>query len=219
MNKNCNHCKQPKPFSDFGRDRNSKDGFKSECKNCRNQKNLESYYVKTYGSKHAQNKRPLEIKSTTKICRVCHKRKEKNSFLKRSNSIDGYRKICLTCHWEQQSVREKKWRANNPERRLSKSIAVRMWYSLKGKKHHKHWEDLVGYNLEQLKSHLESKFLPGMTWDNYGKWHVDHVKPVSSFQITSYYCADFKKCWSLDNLQPLWASDNKSKYNKLLIVF
>lgn len=62
--------------------------------------------------------------------------------------------------------------------------------------------------MEELRSHLESKFTKGMTWDNYGKngWHVDHIIPRSFFDHSSYDTEDFQKCWALNNLQPLWAT-------------
>ena len=49
----------------------------------------------------------------------------------------------------------------------------------------KSWKNLVGYTLTELMEHLESKFQPGMTWDNDGDWHIDHILPKSSFKITS----------------------------------
>lgn len=55
-----------------------------------------------------------------------------------------------------------------------------------------------------------------MTWDNYGEWHVDHIKPISSHTILEIGDDEFMKCWSLDNLQPLWGKENISKSNKLL---
>jgi hypothetical protein len=70
------------------------------------------------------------------------------------------------------------------------------------------------YSIEQLKSHLESKFQLGMTWDNYGQWHIDHIKPESWFKYDSIDDESFKKCWSLDNLQPMWAIENIKKSNK-----
>jgi hypothetical protein len=82
-------------------------------------------------------------------------------------------------------------------------------------KNNQHWEELVGYSLQNLVLHLENQFKDGMTWDNYGKWHVDHIIPVSYFNIVSLNCQDFKDCWSLDNLQPLWAEDNLKKSNSL----
>lgn len=72
------------------------------------------------------------------------------------------------------------------------------------------------YSIEKLKEHLESKFEPDMNWSNYGKWHVDHVKPDSSFDYDKMSDDQFKKCWSLDNLQPLWAADNWSKSKKMV---
>ena len=54
-----------------------------------------------------------------------------------------------------------------------------------------------------------------MSWNNYGKWHVDHIIPISSFKFESIHDVEFKKCWSLDNLQPLWGSENIIKSNKL----
>lgn len=59
--------------------------------------------------------------------------------------------------------------------------------------------------------HLEEQFKSGMNWDNYGKWHVDHIKPISLFVFTSYEDEEFQKCWALENLQPLWAEENLKK--------
>lgn len=74
---------------------------------------------------------------------------------------------------------------------------------------------LVDYTMEDLKIHLEKQFLLGMTWDNYGDgWHVDHIVPVSGFSFTSVHDAEFKACWSLGNLRPLWAQDNRAKQAK-----
>ena len=86
--------------------------------------------------------------------------------------------------------------------------------SLKSGKNNNHWEELVDYTLNDLKLHLEGLFTDGMSWGNYGRWHIDHIRPVSSFNIKSFNCEDFKLCWSLENLQPLWAIDNFNKSNK-----
>ena len=86
-----------------------------------------------------------------------------------------------------------------------------MWRSLKDKKGGRSWETLVDYTLKELMDHLETNFLEGMSWDNYGNWHIDHIKPVSSFNINSFDSDDFRECWELTNLQPLWAEDNLKK--------
>jgi hypothetical protein len=74
--------------------------------------------------------------------------------------------------------------------------------------------DLLDYTQEQLLKHFESLFTDDMSWDNYGKWHIDHIRPNSSFNYDSTEHPDFKKCWALNNLQPLWARDNMSKGKK-----
>ncbi len=58
----------------------------------------------------------------------------------------------------------------------------------------------------------EKKFINGMSWENWGKWHLDHIKPVSSFDKSE----KMSIINSLDNLQPLWAVDNLKKSNKLI---
>lgn len=94
------------------------------------------------------------------------------------------------------------------------SLGIRR--SLNGNKGGRHWESLVGYTLEQLKDHLESLFQSGMLWDNYGfyGWHIDHKRPISSFSFTEPEDEEFKQCWALENLQPLWAEDNIKKSDK-----
>lgn len=99
---------------------------------------------------------------------------------------------------------------SDPQFRLSHSISSRMRRSIKSKDGC-HWEDLVGYTLIDLKLHIEKQFKPGMSWENYGEWHIDHIKPITFFAFDSYNNPDFKKCWSLDNLQPLWAEENWEK--------
>lgn len=75
---------------------------------------------------------------------------------------------------------------------------------------------LLGYTLEELMVHLEKQFTDGMTWDNYGEWHVDHKIPMTSFNFETTEDREFKLCWCLDNLQPLWGPENLSKGTKLL---
>jgi len=63
--------------------------------------------------------------------------------------------------------------------------------------------------------HIESQFDENMTWENYGSyWHVDHIKPQSLFEFESADDDGFKKCWALENLQPLSAKENWKKGNK-----
>jgi hypothetical protein len=80
------------------------------------------------------------------------------------------------------------------------------------------WKSLVGYTTDELKKHLEDKFVDGMDWDLFvkGKIHIDHIIPKSHFKYQKYTDEEFIMCWSLDNLQPLWAKDNLKKGAKIL---
>lgn len=71
--------------------------------------------------------------------------------------------------------------------------------------------DLLEYTVEELMPSPESKFKPGMSRENHGKWHIDHVRPIASYDFSSVDDPAFKECWSLANLQPLWAKENLSK--------
>lgn len=98
-----------------------------------------------------------------------------------------------------------------PKLRLSSSMSSSMRRSLKTGKNGMHWESLIPYTLDDLVAHLENLFQPGMTWDNYGKWHIDHKRPISSFNFSNWFDIEFQECWALENLQPLWRMENISK--------
>ena len=107
-----------------------------------------------------------------------------------------------------------KKRRQDPMFRLSEAISGQMRQALNGNKKGMPWEGLAGYTLEELKKHLEKQFIKGMTWNNYGKWEIDHRIPKSKFNFKSYDGEGFKKCWDLENLKPMWALENWKKNNK-----
>lgn len=96
----------------------------------------------------------------------------------------------------------------SPSQKLRNSVSARMWAALKGRSDGALFSRL-GYSLEDLCFHLERLFQTGMTWANYGKWHVDHRKPCALFDQRNP--EHFTECWALTNLQPLWAGDNIRK--------
>jgi len=73
--------------------------------------------------------------------------------------------------------------------------------------------ELVGCSIEELKVYLENQFYGMMSWDDYGDWHIDHIRPVSSFDLSVE--SEIKECFHYTNLQPLWAKDNLEKSSKL----
>jgi len=148
-------------------------------------------------------------KEKCKECRLLYQRTEKG---KKEARIKNKK-------WEQSKKGKKFLKKHKLTRNLSSSITHSLKNSKNGK-NGRHWEDLVEYTLQELKTHLENLFKPGMNWENHGLfgWHIDHIKPVSLFKITDYNCDEFKKCWSLSNLQPLWAEENLKKGNKYEII-
>ena len=87
-----------------------------------------------------------------------------------------------------------------------------------GGKAQRRTEELLGFTLDELKHHLERQFTKGMTWEKLlaGEIHIDHIQPVWSFNVTSVDCPEFRACWALSNLQPLWAHDNLCKQGRIV---
>ena len=70
----------------------------------------------------------------------------------------------------------------------------------------------LGCTLGELKTYLEEKFEVGMTWENHGEWHIDHKRPLCTFDLSNR--EDFLKACHYTNLQPLWRKDNLEKGKK-----
>ena len=113
---------------------------------------------------------------------------------------------------------ERNRKARDPLYKLINNFRTAIYQVLKENNINKngHYFEILKYTPEDLISHLETKFTDGMTWDNYGLWHVDHKHPISLYNIEKIGDDEFLKCWSLDNLQPMWGSENIKKSNKLL---
>jgi len=68
---------------------------------------------------------------------------------------------------------------------------------------------LLGWPVELLYLDFQRKFKDGMSWDNWGEWHIDHIKPKALFSVD-----EIRECFDMDNLQPLWKSENLKKRDK-----
>lgn len=105
----------------------------------------------------------------------------------------------------------KKHYKSNPEYTLGILSRSRIRDALFRKKNHRYGRlvDLIGCPVSHLKLWLTFYFQPGMSWANYGDWHIDHIKPCAKFDLSDP--AQQKLCFHYTNLQPLWAKDNLSK--------
>jgi hypothetical protein len=128
----------------------------------------------------------------------------------RENNVDKIRQI--------KRDYERKRKASDPLYKLISNFRTAIYQVLKENsvEKNKSYFDVLQYSPEELINHLEKQFKDDMTWDNYGIWHVDHKLPITSFDIQEMGDEEFMKCWSLDNLQPMWGEENIRKSNKLL---
>jgi hypothetical protein len=128
----------------------------------------------------------------------------------REKNIDKIRKT--------KRVYEKTRKANDPIYKLIANFRTAIYQVLKENNLQKngHYFKILGYSPEELITHLEKKFVGEMSWENYGTWHVDHIRPIVSFEINEINDEEFVKCWSLENLQPMWGEDNIRKGGTIL---
>lgn len=96
-----------------------------------------------------------------------------------------------------------------PQNRIACSLRGRIRQVMKTLTKSAATEQLLGCSFEFLKTRLESMFQPNMTWDNYGEWHIDHIKACATFNLIDPL--EQQKCFHYSNLQPLWAKDNMAK--------
>lgn len=143
----------------------------------------------------------------------------KNWYLRPGNR-DKHSARCL--RWQQNSethrvkrnASQNLRRRTNPNARLSHSFRERIRAALQGRARSYRTIELLGCSVEEFKAHIERQFLPGMSWDNYGEWHIDHRKPCASFYLTRPQ--DQLLCFNFANQQPLWKRDNLRKSCKTL---
>ncbi len=103
-------------------------------------------------------------------------------------------------------------RENDPAFKLLTNLRGRISAALKGAGKSKETLQLVGCSIAELRLHLARKFKPGMNWENYGQWHVDHIIPCCSFDLILE--EEQLRCFHFSNLQPLWADENFKKSGK-----
>lgn len=136
-----------------------------------------------------------------------------------NNYHKEWREKNIDKHRENKRTYERTRKANDPLYKLISNFRTAIYQVLKENNVDKngHYFEILKYSPDELISHLENQFKDGMTWDNYGEWHVDHILPITSFNIQEIGDNEFMKCWSLNNLQPMWGKENIKKSNKILI--
>ena len=243
VKKVCSKCGELKESTEFNKDKTKKDGLKGYCRACASAENRRRRLEDPEKEKERcrrwrlNNKEKLRQSKHEYYCRNCDRiRAAINRY--RFENPEKVRAIANKCsiNWKRKNpdrvrANEKSWRVKNkdkikekynrwisdPSRRtkylLIKHIRAAIRAALVNGSEFK-FENVVGFSIQQLKEHLESQFCQGMSWENMGQWHIDHIKPVVLFDIDSMDSPDMKACWNLSNLQPLWGIDNIRKHAK-----
>ncbi len=192
MEKKCNICSLVKDVSNFNKSSQHKSGYRNYCRDC--QRDMNKKYVEKVGD---------ELKERKKIWN------EKNP-----QKVKEYRKKTYEKHGKRLSkIRYEKVKSDSIEYlKVLMRRRIRAILKSKNLKRRLPSEIIVGCSYSELKSYLENKFKDGMSWDNQGSWHIDHIIPLSSAKSEQEI---FKLC-HYTNLQPLWAEENIRKSNKLI---
>lgn len=208
MEKICRICGKLKSIEDFHLKKGTPDGHRNECKEC--VKDIQKKYKEAPDFKEKQKeydkKRYQELRDET-IQRMREYRKDnKEEVNKRARERRKNPKVKeITKKWNQEhkdlfnNVYRKAYRNKYPHavawRSILHSTLKRMGTSKQG-----HTIDMLGYSALDLKHHIEKQFTKGMTWENHGEWHIDHIISVTSFPNdtpVNVVCA-------LSNLRPMW---------------
>lgn len=164
------------------------------CSVCKEVKELTEFY------KDYRKKDEVKYKPYCKSCNYTYSKKSRENLKKKPEFIEKRR----------QYYKDK--RNSDPLYKMSSNFRtlVAAYFNRGGYKKRNKLNEILGCDFDFLKKHLENQFTDGMNWDNYGKWHIDHIIPVSSAK--SEY--DLKMLNHYSNLQPLWAIDNQKKGNR-----
>lgn len=155
------------------------------------------------------------------VCKLCKLKKESFNFYKSCYTTckDCIKEKAIKWARENKDKRNKtkrlyrKKKLKDPLYKATKSLRHRVYMIFKNKSITKNnsTKKLLGEEFDVVKNHIESKFVKEMSWENHGKWHIDHIIPLSSAKTEE----ELIKLCHYTNLQPLWAEDNLRKSNNI----
>lgn len=194
--KKCIKCDKTRLVKFFHNNKQSKDGLYTYCKKCK--KEDDKIYSLNNRDKILLNKRQYYINNKDILT------KKKKEYQQRTEN-KAKRK-------EYKRLYESNRKNNDHLYRLTQNYKNRISKALKGiGRKSKSTEQLLGCKVCEFKQHIENQFTSGMTWENQGEWHVDHIIPISSAKTLE----EREFLFHYTNCQPLWAKDNLSKSDKI----
>ena len=212
----CTKCGKELPATTefFHKYKKGKFGLKAECKSCVKERIKQHY---------EQNKEQiLERKKQYYEQNKEQIREWKKQYYEQNKEqIYEYQKQYYEQNKEQILERQKQYikkrRQTDIGFRLLGNCRSRLYKAIKNNSKSASTRELIGCTIEELKQHLESQFTEGISWENYGEWHIDHIIPCASFDFTKE--EDQRKAFHFTNLQPLWAEDNLKKGARMFTPF
>lgn len=222
LTKICTKCDKEKELLEFHKQKDGKFGVRGDCKECmknyqlKNKKHIQKI-TKIYKDKNKEktreNNKRYYVKNKKADNERCRKyyadnRKKEIKRKKAYSEIPKNKRRLSKLHTKY--TRER--RQNDPSFRLLCNLRNRMCVVISKGQKSLNTMFLVGCDMDYLMYHLQEQFTSGMSWDNYGAWHIDHIKPCSKFNLSSF--DEQRKCFNFTNLQPLWKIDNLKKANK-----
>lgn len=221
--KACTKCGETRPLKDYGRLAASPSGLSPRCRKCECAR--ASAWHQANKDRSNANARAWKAANRDMVSayNAEYAKADKGKSARFANwaNANMIRRREYMRQWHkdnpERSAEYNRLRLQNPAHRVNNALRCRIWSSLNGAKWGRTF-DLVGYSLEGLLAHLERQFTKGMSWENYGEWHIDHIIPLSAFDYKSASDPEFRAAWALANLRPLWAKDNLTKSAKRLTL-
>jgi len=208
--KKCTKCKEVKQIECFSKNKGTKDGYGTRCKSC-----IKQYYQKNKERiNESNNQWYQENKERKKNYREENKERQKQYYQKNKERINERRNQYREENKERINQRNKQRMLTDPLYKLKCYLSKRTTHAFKRKSYRKTSKtaEMLGVPYEIAFAHIERQFTKGMTWENYGEWHIDHIIPLASAETES----ELIKLCHYTNLQPLWAKDNISKSDNLM---
>lgn len=203
--KRCTGCNLTFSIDNFHKHSSSPDGYAYRCKKCRKEIQRREYIA----NKSKVLQRNLKWRNKYPERWLLAKRKYQKT-AKRKKYVSEWQKKPENA--EKRRRYRRKRRKENPNYKLAENLRVRLYSALKGESKSASTIALLGCSISHLKCHLENQFTDGMSWENQGKWHVDHKIPCAAFDLQNDI--EQRVCFWYLNLQPLWSSDNIRKSDK-----
>jgi hypothetical protein len=220
MEKPCYKCKVIQPLTAFGKLASSKDGHRYDCGGCRKAYRLENKkHIAEKNSKYyAENVEKFSIASKqyreTHIVEIYEQRKSYRNRPDKKVHIANKNREYLPIRKE--SIKRK--RKEDPDYRLQEILRSKIHKMINTERESTSYADLIGCDVNFLRSWLEFRFDETMSWQNLGDvWQIDHILPISRFHFDNDH--DKRVCFHWTNLQPLASFENRSKSNKLQLHY